>query len=332
MPTVPRSVIDAYTEQINGISDQARRGLAEALTRIDWSADVATVREQLIAAMDIWCGAAAEQAAMVASVFYDGLREISVGEPMGAFADSGREPAATEGAVRAFVQDLVDGRGPEPIMRRCLERLDYETKCSAARCVELNARRDRGKPRYARVPSGIETCDFCIMLASRGPVYHTEKTAGAFDHFHANCDCRVVPMWDTYEIGPSRRASATEIEGYDPDALYDQYVDQMTDPKFRDRMARAADRAHGGDGSAAGRDTSHPMAWAEAKRKGLVTLGSVEEVTDYIRSATSYEDLFERIQLVSSEWGHYALSERYREEIQRVMRETRDRIIRGEAA
>lgn len=319
MARIPRSVIDAYTRELNAISDENRRGLEDALGRVDWDAPVAVVREQLIVAMQMWCGGATDQAAMLASVFYDGVREIAVGEPMGAFAESHREPDRTTRAVRAFVQDLVDGKGPESVRRKCLERLDYEVKRAAAECVDANARRDRKRPRYARVPSGSETCDFCIMLASRGPVYHSERSAGAVDHFHANCDCRVVPMWDTYYVGPSRRATASSpVEGYDPDELYERYVQAAT-PSFRRRVAKT--------GGGSGKETSHPMIWADAKKRGLVTLGSVGEVTDYIRAATSYENLFERIDLVASEWERYALSEKYRLEVQQVMRNTRDRLL-----
>lgn len=328
MARIPRSVVEAYTAGLRAITEENARGLNEALQRIDWSRPVAEVRDQLIEAMQIWCGGATDQAAMVAAVFYDGVREIAVGEPMGALAESRREPDRTSGAVRAFVQDLVDGKGDEPVRRKCLERLDYEVKRAAAECVDANARRDRKRPRYARVPTGSETCDFCIMLASRGPVYHSERSAGALDHFHANCDCRVVPMWDSYYVGPSRRATdSSPVEGYDPDALYERYVELMTDERFRDRMARAADRARGGDGNVAGHETSHPMLWANAKKDGLVTLGSVDEIERYVSSATSYEDLFERIALISAEWEHYHLSERYRLAIQQVLRETRDKLL-----
>ena len=46
---------------------------------------------------------------------------------------------------------------------------------------------------FARVPTGTETCTFCLMLASRGAVYHTRKTAGERGRFHRGCDCKVVP-------------------------------------------------------------------------------------------------------------------------------------------
>lgn len=327
MPTIPRSVISSYSDGIEEIIKQHQEGLLKALGNVNWSASVSSVREELIEVMEVWCAGSTDSAAMLAAVFYDGIREQSVGAPIGAAAQSMREPERTSGAVRAFVHDLTNGRGTQSVVRKCLERLDYETKKSAAECIDYNARRDPNKPRYARVPSGFETCDFCIMLASRGPVYHTERSAGAFDHWHANCRCRVVPMWDSVEVltgnGGIVRRGGTKVQGYDPDALYDHYIDSVTDPKFRAAIART--------GGGSGRETSHPMRWAEAKSEGLVTLGSVGEVTDYIREAKDYEDLFKRIELVSKEWEHYALSEKFRKQIEDVMRRTRSRIINGES-
>lgn len=34
------------------------------------------------------------------------------------------------------------------------------------------------------------------MLASRGAVYNTRKTAGEWRHFHRGCDCKVVPSFE----------------------------------------------------------------------------------------------------------------------------------------
>ena len=76
--------------------------------------------------------------------------------------------------------------------------------------VMANAERDRRDGvRFARVPTGWETCTFCLMLASRGAVYHTRKTAGEFKHFHRRCDCKVVPG---FEDDPM----AELVEGHDP--------------------------------------------------------------------------------------------------------------------
>ena len=48
--------------------------------------------------------------------------------------------------------------------------------------------------RWARIPTGDYTCPFCIVLASRGAVYHESYTAQGFDH--ENCDCLIVPVYD----------------------------------------------------------------------------------------------------------------------------------------
>lgn len=40
---------------------------------------------------------------------------------------------------------------------------------------------------YARVPTGAETCTYCMMLASRGFAYRSEESAGHADHRHCNC-------------------------------------------------------------------------------------------------------------------------------------------------
>ena len=58
---------------------------------------------------------------------------------------------------------------------------------------------------FARVPSGVNTCTWCAMLASRGYVYWTEETAGKFSKWHDNCRCTVVATTKKGGIG-----------GYDP--------------------------------------------------------------------------------------------------------------------
>lgn len=49
---------------------------------------------------------------------------------------------------------------------------------------------------WARILTGVESCGFCSMLASRGPVYKSEQTAsrigGSQKAFHDNCDCETV--------------------------------------------------------------------------------------------------------------------------------------------
>lgn len=67
------------------------------------------------------------------------------------------------------------------------------------------------------MPTGFETCPFCLMPASRGAVYRTRKSAGEWKHFHRGCDCKVAPSC----VGSIDKAKAFEFAlGFAPsDAL-----------------------------------------------------------------------------------------------------------------
>lgn len=55
---------------------------------------------------------------------------------------------------------------------------------------------DREAWGWARITDG-DPCDFCRMLATRGPVYKSARTAGRNDiyRFHDGCGCSVVPVF-----------------------------------------------------------------------------------------------------------------------------------------
>lgn len=74
---------------------------------------------------------------------------------------------------------------------------------------------DPSKPRWARVPSGKETCAFCLTMASRGFVYTSEHAAGRGNKYHGRCDCVPTPEW----------SDDPRIEGYDPAAMYEMYLE-----------------------------------------------------------------------------------------------------------
>lgn len=212
MAKIPRRYVDDFTKAINKLSDDVRERLGNALLQIDMT-DVTAARAAIVDVMELHLGPYTDMAAVLAAEFYDGIREFSVDERLGASVESGRDPRATEKAVRGIVQDAVEGKDVEEVVRKLTERADYEIKKAAGECVRRNVKRDPLKPKYARVPTGTETCKFCIMLASRGFVYHSEKTAGGDGHYHSNCDCRIIPGFGK---NPS-------VEGYDPDEYLHLY-------------------------------------------------------------------------------------------------------------
>lgn len=80
--------------------------------------------------------------------------------------------------------------------------------------IEQSLAADPARPRFARVPQGAMTCQFCAMLASRGAVYESEQSAGAGGHeYHDHCDCEAVPVFGT-----------DLPDGFDPDHYYEIYM------------------------------------------------------------------------------------------------------------
>ena len=222
MAEIPRAYVDNFTKALNKLSEDMRKRLADELAAIDLSQDVAAVREQTIAIMQAYCGGATDMVAVLASEFYSGLREIEIGEASEPLAISGRIPEATSESVRAFAQELVNGN-PQGFVDKCLDRMDYEMRIAASNTVIENGKRDTRKPKFARVPTGAETCDFCLMLASRGYVYASQVGAS---HAHSGCDCRVVPSW----------GKAT-VQGYDPQAVHKRWQEAI-DAEAKERAER----------------------------------------------------------------------------------------------
>lgn len=209
MATIPRAVLDVVSAQVNALSADAQEKLMRVLSRIEWTpGNIAECRAIVVEAMQAVMPGYTALAAQASADLYDAVREASVGEALGAVAESGYSPEATDGAVRAVVQKIVDGKAVEVFNDYVLQRADYEIRRAANYCITANGARDPLKPKYARVPTGAETCDFCLMLASRGFVYHSTSSA-AVDHTHAACDCRVICGFP-----------GDEVEDYDPDALY----------------------------------------------------------------------------------------------------------------
>lgn len=223
MATIPRAALDYLTSQINSISAEAQSRVLRVLESIAWTPDnVAECRDLVVQALSQAMPFYTSLSAQASADFYDASRELSVGSPLGASAYSGYDPRKTDGAVRGFVRFVLDGR-VETFNDQVLQRVDYEMKRAAANSTIANGRLDPLRPKYARVPTGAETCDFCLMLASRGFVYQSESTASA-SHVHSSCDCRIVAGW-----------SGDTVEGYDTQEIYDRWQDSL--------RAKASERA-----------------------------------------------------------------------------------------
>lgn len=233
------------------------------MTESDWIAFLqavfGTVREQ------------GRQASQIARMFYDAERQRQIpGVPF--------RPVNLVGmSFERFVREMEPARdivskpdfSPELVTARISKTVENSARRTIIRAVEdpdpdldpiLDSQEEpepepelppelREPPRrrqptqlirgWARVPTGRETCGFCWMLASRGPVYRSSGTAGArgtqqsvvmktadgsfgkadMNQWHPNCDCKVVPVFrldewdgkDKYEA--AKKLWEDEIKG-----------------------------------------------------------------------------------------------------------------------
>lgn len=218
-----RADVDRQRAEQAAVSARARAALDRFWGGLDLQ-DPQGSRDALVAFLPDLVASYGEAAAVVAADWYDDMREAA-GAPHGFHAGLGDlvPDEAVVARARYGAQHLWT-ENPDQTRRFLLGVVDQYVKQAARNTLVQAGRRDPWKPRFARVPRGTVTCGFCLMLASRGPVYLTEKTAGGFTKFHGLCDCQIVP------IGPNDPLP----DGYDPDALYGEYLAAGRDPAVMD--------------------------------------------------------------------------------------------------
>ena len=152
-------------------------------------------------------------AASVAAEFFEEMRDqAGAGAVFRAILGDAPPAEAVQANARWAVGPMFGGTKADALARldQVVDRMTLQVgRDTMARSIQG----DPAKPRWARVPQG-KTCAFCMTLASRGPIYLTEQTAGKNNKFHAKCDCTPTPIWDGDEL-PA---------GYDPDELYNRYL------------------------------------------------------------------------------------------------------------
>jgi hypothetical protein len=115
------------------------------------------------------------------------------------------KPGASEGAV-------------EQVALRAVKSVENGGRRTILRAIDNEDEPDPVVLGWARVATGKETCGFCWMLVSRGPVYQSAAGAGldlgdtaaqnliasgdkqaldeATRRFHPGCDCLIVPVFN----------------------------------------------------------------------------------------------------------------------------------------
>lgn len=209
----------AYNRQVARIGDRAAADVESSVLAWCRSHEGATVAEKREAAkliMDGFVQGYDDVAAEFAAQWYDHRAEQGGARLEQAVTMTTYRPDSVDAVARYQAKKLAKG-GDAAFAKACGEFARNDAFRSLNETISANVGRDKDKGvRFARVPTGFETCTFCLMLASRGAVYHTRKTAGEFKHFHRRCDCKIVP-------GFGDDPDAELVEGVRPKELHKLY-------------------------------------------------------------------------------------------------------------
>ena len=184
--------------------------------------DALSVKRVLLAEMPLLVEKYGDLAATVAADLYEQWRDGAGARGAAAVLAPAADPDRVAASVRYSIGGLFGVPDTAAVFSLLAgDVLDRLVSNQARQTFELNAKRDR--VRFARVPVGA-TCEWCVMLGSRGAMYRSSDSAGAS---HGNCDCVVVPSFEDDDLP----------EGYDPDALYAQWQDMRAE-----RLSQASQR------------------------------------------------------------------------------------------
>lgn len=204
---ISRAGFKAYAALIDSQANEAKARIREFSSRLKWSgsaAERATNRELLAYyAYDV-ITSYGDNAAQIAADYYDELASLAGWDVSGAILADNQTPESVIGAVNyatRSIWDMQDGKlkpvdaaqiGSEvaAVAGGRVRRMAHET-------MWRNADRDGAK--FARVTTSPHPCAFCLMLASRGFAYTSEKTA-LWAHnvrrYHDDCSCVAVASFD----------------------------------------------------------------------------------------------------------------------------------------
>lgn len=206
-----RTRFNQYVRALSNTSTLAQNELWQLLQNVNPDSPY-DARDFLLLAVPTITNKYGNISALVASEYYDEIRSLAkTPYPYTSTLAETVSIEQVESSVRYASRHLFNGN-KQAAMDYLNGVIDKYVKQPARDTIALNSSRDPAKPKFARVPTGSKTCAWCLMLAGRGFVYSSAKSAGKLGQYHKACDCQPVPSF-----GDDR------LKGYDPKALEEMY-------------------------------------------------------------------------------------------------------------
>lgn len=229
--------MDAVRKATHGLEADAQAKVIEIVDRVGVD-DYMALRDALMAEVMPVMELASQLAAELGASIYNAWRFIDLGETTETQIVYTFTPDKGEAAINTATKRAKDGRGLDDVVAVVMSRISYDITASYGKTLFACGRKDTKKPRYARVPGRSEHyadgCPFCRMLASRGFVYYSEKSAGGPDHYHADCTCEVVCSWD----------KSPKAQNYDPSEFRNEYYNSMETKEQKEYVPTGRDYAN----------------------------------------------------------------------------------------
>ena len=186
------TLLDDYATASDLIVDLGIAEVKKILDTIDlYDANkVAEVLQELFPAVIDQYGVM--QGALAADVYEELRVEAGVKKPYRAITAPVAAVEATQASARWAVGPLF-GEIDEAMFRNHVDASIERHILTAGRDtffenVKQDAKKTGTQVRYARI-ARPKCCDFCLMLAGRGAVYHSEQSAGEMTKYHDSCRC-----------------------------------------------------------------------------------------------------------------------------------------------
>ena len=188
-----------YTDSLRVLSDKASDDLRDYIMAGHSEDEILDVAYGLVTRYG-------EASSELTCQMYEALAEYSGAAVAAAEAAATATYGETARAIRGEMKRTNDAKTISSAAGRLVKLASVDT-------MVKNALRDGAQ--WAWIPSG-DTCAYCMMLASRGWQRASDEIIanGHATHIHNNCDC-------TFAV---RFSDDVDVEGYNPEEMYDEYI------------------------------------------------------------------------------------------------------------